>query len=233
MELLKYPTVEWSRFMRSFRWEQGEHLLVCAQTGQGKTTLLSQLLPKRDYILVFVTKIKDDIFEKEFLRKGYSRVESWPPPTHLNKVLLWPRYPKTMTLKEIRVNQAIVFEKALNGAFHQTGWTMVFDEEHYLTEFLKLRDLVAMYHHQARSSKLTVVDGIQRPSGVPVITYGSASHAFVGKFTEAQDLLRLSSLAGLERKTLSANMLALGDKEWIYVDARRVNSVPIHTKVRL
>lgn len=226
-----YPFVAWDRFERSFRWNQGEHLLVVAATGQGKTTLLSRVLPKRKYQVVFVTKIYDETFDKEYA--GYSRIESWPPPRHLNKVLLWPRYAKGTDLKDIAKKQREVFAHALNAIFHERGWTVVLDEEHYMATFLGLGDLIAMYHHQARSSKLTVVDGIQRPAFVPVITYSSASHAFVGKFSEKADVTRLSGLAGLDSKTLAQNMLALGDKEWVYVDTRRMGNVPVRTKVRL
>lgn len=39
-----------------FTWEQGEHMVIIGSTGTGKTTLASQILRARKYVLSIVTK---------------------------------------------------------------------------------------------------------------------------------------------------------------------------------
>src|SRR5579864_1448764 len=58
------PMVDWSSFMQGFKWKQGEHVLMVAPTGMGKTVLNKQLLRYREqrkgYICVLATKPVDD-----------------------------------------------------------------------------------------------------------------------------------------------------------------------------
>jgi hypothetical protein len=229
-----YAEVPWDTFTQSFRWRQGEHLLIVKPTGGGKTTLLANLLPfqKAPAQVVFVTKVYDATITKQFSKKdGWYRVEKWPPPRYADKVLLWPRAGKTIT--ETLEIQRRVFLDALDSIFQERGWTVVFDEEHYLCSELGLSKEVAMYHHQGRSSGLTVVDGIQRPKYVPLITFSSATHAFIGNTTDRDDLKRLADLGGVDAKQLQAEAMVLDFYEFIYVPARVRGRVPVRTTVNL
>lgn len=222
-EIAPYPTVEWDEFFRRFVWNQGEHLVAIAPTGGGKTTLLSRILPRRKYVCIFVTKTFDPTFATEF--GGYRRIEEWPPPSHLDRILLWPKPGKT--IKETVANQKRVFKTALDRIFVERGWTVVIDEEHWLSKVLGLDLEVATFHHQGRSSGITVVDGIQRPAWVPVVTYGSADHAFLWKTTDVDDMRRLRALGGVDHQRLAANLLHLDKHQFIYVPTRSGRSAVI------
>jgi ABC-type cobalamin/Fe3+-siderophores transport system ATPase subunit len=224
----QYDYVPWNRFLRNeFRWEQGEHVVIIGRTGNGKTTLLSQIAPQRDYKAMFVTKIHDETITNNF--RGWTVLREWKPKRHHRNILLWPDSSGSLT--DIRERQRSVFRDALDKIFKDRGWTPIFDEGHWMSTQLGLADDMAMYQHQARSSYLTVVTGVQRPSQIPVITYGSSTHAFLGRQNEPSDLRRLSGLGGVDSKELASNLLTLPKYEWVYVDNVTHGRAPIRTRV--
>lgn len=226
--ITKYDHVKWSDFLGKFIWRQGEHLIAVAPTKGGKTTLLSQVLPRRDYVVVFVTKAHDPSFTKHY--RGYKRVESWAEVGPLDhRVLLWPKPEKT--IREFAAKQRRVFSEALNRIFIERGWTVVIDEQHYCCTTLGLAPEIAMFLHQGRSSGLTVVNGIQRPAHVPVVSYSGSQHAFIWKTTDKKDAARLAALGGTDDKELAHNALTLADHEFIYVNT--VTGNPLRSKVEI
>lgn len=231
---MTFDVVSWDQFSRGFRWQQGEHTVIVKPTGGGKTTLLGAVLPahRAPAVVVFVTKVYDKTIRKQFPEsEGWRRIEQWPPPRHVNRVLLWPRAGKT--IPETVAIQRRTFREAMDRIFHERGWTVVLDEEHYLCETLGLTSYVAMYHHQGRSSGLTCVDGIQRPKFVPVVTYSSATHAFIGQTTDNDDLKRLSDLGSKYKRDVMQVVPELDFFEFLYIPARVPKGVPVRTTVDL
>lgn len=229
-----FDAISWPDFMASFKWRQGEHTLIVKPTGGGKTTLEGEILRKDRYFpatVVFVTKVYDKTINKQFpASDGWRRIEEWPPPRHVTKVLLWPRL-LGKPIPEVIATQRRVFREALDRCFGELGWRIVFDEEHYMCETLGLREYVAMFHHQGRSSGFTVVDGIQRPKFVPVVSYSSATHAFIGHTTDADDLKRLSDLGSQYKQDIVREVQRLDFFEFLYVPARVPKGVPLRTTV--
>jgi hypothetical protein len=216
-----YEFVEWDTLINHLygTWKQGEHFAIVGPTGAGKTTFESRILPIRKYVVIFVTKIYDDTLTGDF--PGFERIEKWPPKSHQDKVLLWPRLSRKETIRDIIIKQRRVFQSALDRIFKDRHWTVVFDEQHYMCQVLKLEPENAMYLHQGRSSGLTVVNGTQRPAWVPVVTYSSASHAAIWNTNYRDDLKRLSDLGGLNSRELENNIQRLGKHEFIYVNTRQ------------
>lgn len=211
-------SVEWEKFLRhaTATWKQGEHVAIVGPTGCGKTTLESRLLPVRQYVVIFVTKIHDKTITNDF--PGYERIEKWPPKLHQDKVLLWPKPGKT--IRETYAIQQAVFKEALDRIFTERNWCVVFDEQHYISQQLKLGIENAMILQQGRSSGLSVVNGTQRPAWVPVVTYSSATHAFIYKTTYRDDLRRLADIGGVDTRALQSEILQLGKHDFVYVNSR-------------
>lgn len=228
-----YDWVPWREHLRRLAWHQGEHVLVVGPTGQGKTTLIGELLGLgyRRNVLIFGTKTKDSTYNELMARHGLSRQDDWPIPGHCSRAMLWPQS-KDGSIRATMRHQREVFSRALDGAWHQGGWTLVLDEEHWMSEMLKLDQEIAALHHQGRSAGLTLVDGIQRPAWVPVITYGSASHAYLWGTREQSDLTRLANLGGVSTRELIPNLASLGRYEMVYVPTR-TGIDPVRTKVDL
>lgn len=226
MKATQVPFLPWNDFLERFRWKQGEHVLVIGRTGQGKTTLLSRLLPMRRYVCLFATKAYDPTLSKAF--PGFEVVEEFPRRPQSDRLMLWPR--TSGSLRELVARQGVVFQDALDRIFTDRGWCVAIDETHYMTTELGLGQELAMYQHQARSSGISVVSGVQRPAHVPVITYGSASHAFIGRQNEPADLKRLSALGGVDAKEAAQIVATLPKYEWIYLD-NTGHSDPVRTRL--
>lgn len=206
-------------------WKQGEHVLVSGATGSGKTILARQVYNARiqrgGFVVVMVCKLREDrTITDEY--KGWTRWEEWKknPSPHENKVLLWPKTDKLKTMRDMRNKQREVFGHAFDSLAKTGKWTLGVDEGLYTCspQFLNLSEELAMLHALGRSSKLTVVTLMQRPANVPLIVYGSASHAFVGRTREAADLKRLAELNGRETsRALSGRLAELGRHDFLWV----------------
>lgn len=224
----RFDSVPFPQLMNSRirpNWSQGQHVVVIGPTGCGKTTVLSELLAARQYVLFFGTKLYDDTYDR-FIRQGYRRYSNYASvPAWCNRAMLWPNIPRGTDLREIYRIQTNAFRPALNEIFHERGWTVVLDELHYLCNQLRLEQEAAMFHHQGRSSRLTMVDGFQRPAHVPLVVYGSASHVFVWKTKQLDtDGKRLADFGGADKRELTENLMGLEKFEFIYIDP--VNLTP-------
>ena len=229
-----YERVEWKgKLYPRLRatMAQGEHAVVIAPTGRGKTVLMQQINPLRSHSVFFGTKTYDDEYLRLEREYGFKRAQKWPAHPAWSKVLLWPDGGTTM--KETRDIQRGVFEHAINKIFKSGRWSLCFDELHWMTDKLGLYDDIAHLHHQGRSSKLTCYDGFQRPAFVPVIVYSSATHIFVWGTNYKADLDKLSSVAKLDalsKRDLAVLMGGLGKHEFVYVNVTD-NRPPIISKV--
>jgi len=219
---LIFPRETWQDHLDGLKWRQGEHLLIAAPTGSGKTDLASQLVERRGFVVDFITKTKDPIFSSPAY-KHWRRATDWQPGKTFskfdNRVLLWPR--QLATMGETRDNQYEVFKKALNDIFVIGGWCVVFDELHYMTDngFLNLYDDVAILHHQGRSNNITLVNLTQRPAWIPKIIYSSVSHAYIGRTRDTADLKRLSDLGGVDGKLIAKAVSELESKhDFLYIN---------------
>ena len=228
---MDFPRLEWEAFLESFSWRQGEHVITVGETGSGKTTLLSKILPAREYVVVFVTKTYDDSFHKSKW-PGFTIMREWNArkAAIAKRVLLWPE--PGDTIRSTLDNQFRVFDKALNEIYREKGWCVCIDELQWVVDELKFAREMRTYQHQARSSGITMVTGFQRPSHVPVITYGSATHAFVSRQTEDSDVKRLAALGGIDADQLRAALPLIPKHSWLYL-GRAATTGAVLTRVKL
>ena len=213
------------RFGEYKGWAQGEHVVISGATGSGKTTLgrlIDQIRIERGgHVVLFVAKLSpDSTIVNDY--KGWTRWTEWKknPSPKDRRILLWPDVSKAKTLKEMREIQRRVFLDAINHLAKVGKWTVDFDEGLYMCSpsFMNLADEIAMLHALGRSSELTVITKMQRPANVPLIVYGSASHAFVGRVRERTDLQRLSELgSNADSKALAGRLSSLGRRDFMWI----------------
>lgn len=206
-------------------WKQGEHLIISGDTGSGKTTLGREIdqirIDKGGHVVLFVAKLSPD---KTILEdyKGWKRWTDWkrnPSPSD-NRILLWPDTDKGKSLREKRAIQREVFVNAIDTLADRGKWTVDFDEGLYMCspQFMNLGDEVALLHQMGRSSGLTIITKMQRPSNVPLVVYGSASNAFLGRTRQDTDLKRLAELGGRENaRQLQSRLSALGRRDFLWI----------------
>lgn len=217
------PFVPWAEFLPRFRWKQGEHVALIGPTGQGKTTLALELLPRRDWTLVLGTKPKDSTLERLTKRGGgYVKVRDWPPPhAGANRVVLWPRWETPADDKR----QRDALEAGLMSVFAARSWCVFADDVQYLTEHLKMRRLLQSLWLQARSLGISVVAATQRPRIAPLEMFNQSSHLFLWQTADDEDLRRLGGLGGLSSKAIRSVVAGLPRHHALYVNTRDGNLV--------
>lgn len=210
-------------------WEQGEHILVSGPTKSGKTTLARHIVEIRarrgGHVVVLCMKpLPDPTIINEYRKEdGWERWEHWKRRTLARdkKILLWPDVSKAKgNRRAILDMQREVFQDALDSINSTGHWTVQVDEGLYMTapDFLGMSGDLAMGQAIGRSGNLTYVTLTQRPAHLPLILYGSAAHAFVGRTREAIDQKRLAELGAKEgSKELGNRIAQLKRHEFLWV----------------
>lgn len=210
------PFVEWADFLARFRWAQGEHVALVGPTGQGKTTLALQLLPRREWVTIVATKPRDATLNG-LRREGYVRIPSWPPPNaDTRRILLWPPYRSPADAKR----QALAINGAMHAIFASGGWCVFADDVQYLTEHLGLRRTLDAFWIQSRSVNISLVAATQRPRHVPLAMWTQSTHLFIWQTAHRDDLRALGGLAGVDLDRVRACVARLPRFHALYLNTR-------------
>lgn len=212
------PRVPWDVFLRDvFRWKSGEHLALIGPTGQGKTTLLVQLVPKHPYVTVFATKPRDETMD-HFLNQGYVKLERWRSldPRDYPKRVLWP----DATRMDSREHQRVIFTDAMERIYREGGWTVVIDETWYVANTLKMADYIKLYLLQARALGISLVNASQRPAFIPLEIYDQSTHLFFFRDNDESNLRRLSGISWRSADLIRAVIADLDRHQVLYINTR-------------
>ena len=182
--------------------KNGVHKLYVGQSDSGKTTLQRIQSRMNRVTLVFGTKPgRDTSLEKYVTEEAFTRIESWPPkksdlaPRGARgqvKLLLWPKITEYRQLRGL----ASMYRQALQSVMIEGGnWHLVIDEGLWFTSKngLNLGQEISEIAYGGRSNGLSLSIGLQRPSGVPVITYSQCSMMYVFKLGNENDLRSIAS----------------------------------------
>lgn len=219
-----FERVSWRDHLASLNWAQGEHVMIVAPTGAGKSTLAQDLVQRRRHVVAFGTKPYDPTLKREYA--DWYKVREWDDiRPYMDRVMIWPKAEKTSAGTVAK--QRRVFAESLDKIMVSRGWCVLVDETHYMTDpsFLGLRSPIALMHHVGRSSGISMVTLTQRPVWVPKIIYSSVSHAYIARTRDSDDLKRLSDLGGIDPKVLAREVSSLPSK-WDYVYVNPAGDAP-------
>lgn len=216
--------IRWSEFWQYFDWKQGEHVTAIGSTGQGKTTLCLALLQRREFPTVLACKPRDEVLD-DVKKYGYDITRKWPPgrfdgrfytPQKTPKLCLWPPSEKLHALGK----QRSVFLEYLEDAFQSGGYAIFADEIRYLTADLGLEKEMIRILLQGRSLGLSLVSSTQRPRHVPLEIYSQATHLFLFRESDKQNLQRLSEIGGINSDEVKLIVQKLPQHHFMYINTR-------------
>jgi hypothetical protein len=233
LEVLAPPYEDWSTFHPRFQsvWRQGQHCLFVGPAGSGKTVAARTLARDRQYTCALGTKMRDNEMDA-YMAEGYYRVDHWPPtsrdykngaaeghwPRDTARFVLWPKIAKREDLRRFRPVYAAAFDQMLVDG----GWTIVADEGLWLSDRkgLDLGEQLGAIAYTGRSSGVTLMMLVQRPSGVPRNTWSNASYAFVWHSGVTSDVRELASLGTTSPKDVQTAVQGLQGHQFLFLPCR-------------
>jgi hypothetical protein len=224
--------VPFSEHLDNLRWFQGDHIIIAAPTKCGKTTLAQRLASKRSHTVVFLCKHRDDTIKAEY--SGWTRYYDWPKhvPAYDDRILLWPK-PET-TIADTRAKQRAIFGKALDAINVQGRRCVIIDEGLYTCDpqGLGLGNQIGTMFYFGRSNYISMGILAQRPAWLPKIIYSSASHAWVSRTTDNDDIKRLADFGGIDSKETGVHLKNLKRRQdFLYLNPQGdARSVIINTR---
>lgn len=180
----------------------------------GKTYLASDLLTIRSYIVAITTKKKDKTLERY---SSYFKIKKWGTVYGEDRFLFNPQ-PKELGNF---VDQRVEIYTALSEMYGMGGWTIYFDDLFYVSNTLKLKEVVQMLYTQSRSNNITIVSSIQRPSWVPIESLSQSTYVIILKTHDKKDLDRLAEATGLDRKELAQLNEQLSGYSFLFIENGR------------
>lgn len=213
------PRVPWDRFVRDHlsQWHAGEHFALIGPTGQGKTTMLQNILPYRPYVVVFATKPRDESMEA-FIRAGYARRTKWraEPAAEVPRRVLWPDASKINSEE----TQREIFADALGKIYREGYWTVALDELWYVINILKMESYVKTFLLQGRSLGISLVAATQRPAFVPLEVYDQSTHLMFWRDNDETNLRRLSGISWRSSDLIRGVVADLDRFQVLYINTR-------------
>jgi len=117
-------------------------------------------------------------------------------------------------------NQKVAIGNMLQSLYVTGGWTVYLDEVRYVTQYLKLAPAVELLWQQGRSLNLSIMAATQRPRHIPLSAYSQATHLFLWRDNDEENIRRLSGLGAADKVTVQFAVMNLAKHEVLYVNTR-------------
>lgn len=203
-------------------WRQWEHVGIIGPTGTGKTTVAHTLLDIREYVVVLAVKNRDDTLERfkhgpEYGHKTYVVVKKWPPDYPYHRIILWV---KPKSIKDTDAQAKSIYA-ALDAIYLDGGWCVYVDEAGYVVGTLGLGSALGVLLNQGRSSMISIVAVMTRPTSliakVPKEALNQPRHKIIFKYDNRDEMKACAQIADIDMHSMQEYMESLsyhGEKKF-------------------
>lgn len=211
------PRVPWDLFLQRLQWRHGEHFTLIGPTGQGKTTMLLNLLELHPFVVVLATKPKDETMD-QLISHGYYKMERWYSleAKQEPRRVLWPDARRLDSV----AYQKRIFDHALGAIYREGGWTVAVDELWYFANQLRLGHEIKLYLLQARSLGISLLSATQRPANVPLEVYDQSTHLMFWRDNDENNLKRISGISWRSARVIKHIIANLEPFQVLYINTR-------------
>ena len=212
---------------RRWTYRAGQHVTVLGRTGNGKTTLVFQLLahtatPKLPGV-VFAMKPRDETMSTWTKGLRFQRVKSWPPPPRLFQwwkpeppgYTLWPPHTFDPDVDDELLRTE--FRRAMMHSYKRGNRIVVIDEIFGITDELNLAKPAITLWTRGRSMGAGLWGGTQKPSHVPLWAYNQADHLFLSYDPDKRSRDRFGEIGGVDPQLVKDITLQLPKYHWLYI----------------
>jgi hypothetical protein len=234
-------------FINEFwQYDPGQHVLIVAPTGGGKSHLAWQLLGESIrqnpnlLPVVYMPKPQDPTTVANAARLGLKETPTWPPKRRgifeddPMGYVLWPKHPHgpgvdTTARREVVGAQ---LRKGFEAQYWRGDSISFVDDAHSSASMMGLNPMIEEMVTNGRSGGAGVWMATQKPSGslvsggLTTFAYSNAHHLFFGKDYEDRNLKRIGEIGGVDSKQFESWVRGLRTwringntvTEWLYFD---------------
>jgi len=229
-----------------YDYRPGEHQLIVAPTGAGKTHLMYQLLEQAMLqhpglsVVSFMPKPADPATVEWAGRLNLRETPVWPPKKKFLDSdkpaghLLWPPHAMNLPPEERREGVGAVLRTGLDAQFKRGHGISVVDDAHSAATLMHLNSYIEEMLVNGRAGGAGIWLATQKPSGtvnsgsLSTFAYGNSTHFWASKDSDERNLRRLGEVGGIdpkfmEREIRSLRMFQINGHavgEFLYVDRR-------------